>query len=212
MILGRYADCIPVEDRERVNAIMSDDVRSATEHIGSSVARMSAIINALLSISEVGYRALKTEPISMNSLAQSILAGAAHQIKEQNATVVVGDLPPVTADCSAVEQIMKTILDNALKYVDEGRPVRVEISGERTSDAVVFHVRDNGCGISIDEIPQLFKIFRRLGRQNVPGAGVGLTYAKALVKHHGGRIWCESEPGAGSVFSFTIPHVPHHAE
>jgi signal transduction histidine kinase len=212
MILGRYTDLIPAEDRERVNAIMSDDVRSATEHIGSSVARMSAIINGLLSISEVGYRALKTEPISMNNLAQSVLAGAAHQIKKQNATVIVGDLPLVIADRSAVEKIMETILDNALKYVVHGRPAKVEISGERTSDAVVFHVRDNGCGISVDEIPNLFKIFRRLGRQNVPGVGVGLAYVKALVKHHGGRIWCESKPGEGSVFSFTIPHVPHHAE
>jgi signal transduction histidine kinase len=212
MIFERYADRIPVEDRERVSAIMSDDVRSAMEHIGSSVERMSAIIDALLGISKVGNQSLKLEPISMNSLTKFLLARAAEQIKEQNATVVVGDLPLVIADRSDVEQIMGSILDNALKYVVQGRPARVDISGERTGEAFVFHVRDNGCGISEEDIPKLFKVFRRLGRQNVPGAGVGLAYVKALVKHQGGNIWCESKLGVGSIFSFTIPHRVHHAE
>jgi signal transduction histidine kinase len=67
-------------------------------------------------------------------------------------------------------------------------------------------VRDNGRGISGDDMAKPFKMSRRLDAQNVPGEGMGLAYVKALVRRHG-RISCESEPGKGTAFMFTIPHV-----
>ncbi len=56
-----------------------------------------------------------------------------------------------------------------------------------------------------DDIPRAFELFRRVGQQNVPGEGMGLSYEKTLVRLLGGRIWCESEPGKGTTFSFTLP-------
>jgi signal transduction histidine kinase len=86
-----------------------------------------------------------------------------------------------------------------------GRPGKVELSGQRIEGNVLYHVRDNGRGISADDLPRLFQMFRRLGKQDVAGDGVGLAYAKALVRRLGGRIWCESEADVGSVFIFAIP-------
>jgi signal transduction histidine kinase len=207
-IIAAYADRYSAEERVQLDRILGKDIDEAEGFIGSSVERMSALINALLLISQAGHRVMKAEPVSMNNLTRDLLAGAAHQVAVKNAAMVVADLPDAVADRSAMEQIMGNLLDNALKYLVPGRPGRVEISGERTDNGVVYHVRDNGCGISADDMSRLFQIFRRLGRQDVPGEGVGLAYVKALVKRQGGRIWCQSEPGVGSVFSFTIPLGP----
>ena len=81
---------------------------------------------------------------------------------------------------------------------------------QSTSAATTFHIRDNGRGIAAEDMDKVFAPFRRAGRQDVPGEGMGLAYVQALVRRHGGRIWCESEPGVGSTFSFTIPN--HRAE
>jgi len=192
------------KDREKITNIFQDDIQAASGFIGSSVERMSRLINSLLKLSQLGHRELRLETINMTVLTRSVLDGLAHQIKENNVNVVVGDLPTVTADRMAMEQIMANLVDNAVKYLSQERPGRIEISSERVGDETVYRVRDNGRGITAEDMPQLFQLFRRLGKQDLPGEGVGLSYVKALVRKHGGRIWCESEPGKGSVFSFTV--------
>lgn len=204
-IVGRNAEGLPDNARKRLTAIFEDDIQTAAGFVGSSVERMASIIDALLKLSQVGYRELRPEPISMEALVQSALRGLAHQIREKNVAVIVEHLPDVTADRTTLDQIMGNLLDNAVKYLDSGRPGRIEICGERTSTGVIYRVRDNGRGISRDDLPKLFNIFRRLGQLDVPGEGMGLAFARALVRLHGGRIWCESEEGEGSTFSFAIP-------
>jgi signal transduction histidine kinase len=71
-----------------------------------------------------------------------------------------------------------------------------------------LHVRDNGRGIAEEDMDKVFAPFRRAGKQDVPGEGMGLPYVQTLVRRHGGRIWCESELGVGTTFSFTISHHP----
>ena len=141
----------------------------------------------------------------VRELIEDILSSLAHQIGSRNISVAINELPDVTADKTAVEQIFGNLLDNAVKYLEPGRSGKIDITGERRDGEVVFHVQDNGRGMAKEDIPRAFEIFRRVGRQDVPGEGMGLAYVKALIRLHGGRIWCESEPGAGTTFSFTIP-------
>ena len=165
---------------------------------------MDGLINSILTLSRVGRRELNPEPVDMDGLTRGIVDSLAHQIGEKNIRVTFGELPIITADRLAMEQVMGNLLDNAVKYFDANRPGELTITAEQTPEETVFHVRDNGRGIAAGDIPKVFEIFKRVGRHNVPGEGMGLAYVKALVKRHGGRIWCESEPGKGSVFSFTI--------
>jgi signal transduction histidine kinase len=204
-LVAAIADRCSPEERAQLARFFAENVMDSEVYIRASVDRMSSLINALLKLSQAGHRTLKPEPISMNALTRSIIAGFEQQIRKKNATVAVGDLPELTADRTAMEQIMGNLLDNAVKFLIPERPGRVEISGVKTDGGIIYHVRDNGCGISADDMPRLFHLFRRLGRQDVAGDGVGLAYAKALVKRHGGRIWCESELGVGTTFSFAIP-------
>ena len=119
-------------------------------------------------------------------------------------SVNIGRLP-VAADRPAMEQIVGSILDNAITYLVKGRRGIVDIMEEQTDSEAIFRVRDNGRGIARDDVAAVFELFRRVGPQNVPGEGMGLAYAKTLIRRHEGRIWCESEPGVGSTFSFAVP-------
>jgi signal transduction histidine kinase len=181
--------------------------------IGSSVSRMDALISAILVLSRLGHRELKPEPLDMTEVSKSILSSLAHQIEQRKTVVTIGELPPLTADKLAMEQIMGNLLDNALKYLDPVREGMIAITAGHNGEEIVFHVSDNGRGIAQEDMHKVFELFRRAGKQDVPGEGMGLAYVKTLVRRQGGRIWCESEPGKGTTFSFTIPDsAAVHAE
>jgi len=190
---------------QAVSTALKDDIPEALGFIESSVTRMDGFINALLGLSRLGRRQLDLEPIDMQVLARATLETLTHQIEERGVKVSVGSLPEVVADRTSMEQIMGNLLDNAVKYLDPARPGFIEISAERDHTETTFQVRDNGRGIDEADLDKIFAPFRRAGRQDVPGEGMGLPYVQALVRRHGGRIWCESELGVGTTFVFTIP-------
>ncbi len=206
-LIEKYLQVMDAEDRRKLEVFLNEDLGQALKFIGFSVTRMDSLINAVLSLSRIGRREIKLERIDMNAVTRNILNSLAHQIEERQVQIKVANLPEITADTLTAEQIIGNILDNALKYLDPLRRGELNIFSEERDGETVFHIRDNGRGIEKEDIPKVFEIFRRLGAQDVPGEGMGLAYVKTLVRRHGGRIWCESELGKGSVFSFTIPHA-----
>jgi PAS domain S-box-containing protein len=193
------------EQRLAVTAALREDVPEALGFIDSSVTRMDNFIAALLKLSRLGRRELVLEPIDMSALVQATLETLAHQIEERQVEVSVGPLPEVVADRTSMEQIMGNILSNAVKYLTPDRPAEIEIGAELSDVETTFYIRDNGCGIAEEDMDKVFAPFRRAGKQDVPGEGMGLAYVQTLVRRHGGRIWCESQLGKGSTFYFTIP-------
>lgn len=197
-----------------VIAALQEEVPEAIGFISSSVTRMSGFVEAVLQLARLGRRELAFEPIDMNGLVQATLDSLAHQIEESQVKVTVGPLPEVVADRTAMEQIIGNLLNNAVIYLEPGRPGEIEVSGERGPSSglglgphqTLVRVRDNGRGIPEEHMDKVFAPFRRAGQEDVPGEGMGLAYAQALVRRHGGRIWCESELGVGTTFCFTIDH------
>jgi signal transduction histidine kinase len=104
-----------------------------------------------------------------------------------------------------VELIIGNLLDNAIHYMDPGRPGEIAITAELSDGQTIFHIRDNGRGMATEDIPRAFESFRRVGKQDVPGEGMGLAYVKTSVRMLGGRVWCESVPGQGTMFSVSLP-------
>jgi PAS domain S-box-containing protein len=204
-VLEKHLADIEEGQRKKYNLILEKDIPEALKFIGSSVRRMDNLINAILKLSRAGLRKLNPEPLQTEEFVQTILHTLAHQIDTRRITVTLGRLPDLVADRTAIEQIFGNLLDNAVKYLDPARPGRITISADCGSDEIVFRIRDNGRGMSKEDIPKAFEIFRRVGKQDAPGEGMGLAYVKTLLRLLGGRIWCESEPGVGTTFSFSLP-------
>jgi len=192
------------EKRSAVATALHEDVPEALEFITSSVSRMDGFINAVLILSRLGRQELKPEPIDMNALVQTTVETMSHLLQERGITVIVESLPQVVADRTAMEQIMGNILSNAVKYLDSSRPGRIEVKAQANGAETAFRIRDNGRGIAQEDMDKVFAPFRRAGKQDTPGEGMGLAYVQTLLRRHGGRISCESEPGKGTTFIFTI--------
>jgi signal transduction histidine kinase len=117
----------------------------------------------------------------------------------------------------AMSQIVSNLLSNAINALMPGRPGELRITAAAGPETTAFHIQDNGRGIAAADIPKVFEMFRRLGPQEAAGEGMGLTYVRALVRRHGGDVWCQSTPGAGTTFTFTIAqhlaesYLPQHA-
>lgn len=192
--------------RKDLTEAINVDIPESLEFIEDSAGSMDRLINAILKLSFLGRRAMLIERVCVKEVMAQVLANL-HQ-KTCGIEVVLGPLPGVSADATALEQVFENIISNAVSYLLPERPGLVEIWGEREEEMTYFHVRDNGQGISPEEIPKVFEPFRRLGSKNVQGLGMGMVYARTLVNRHGGKIWCSSELGVGTTFSFTIAHEP----
>jgi signal transduction histidine kinase len=180
----------------------------ALNYIKAAITKMEGLIGAILKISREGRRAFLPEALDMRALVKGLADAQHHQTQAVGAEVAVGELPAITADRLAVEQIFANLVDNALKYLDPARPGRVEVAGTEVGGLVRFEVRDNGRGIAPGDFARVFELFRRSGPQDRPGEGIGLAHVKALVRSLGGRIELASVLGEGTTFTVWLPSKP----
>ena len=119
---------------------------------------------------------------------------------------MISDLPMMENDRLSIEQIFSNLIDNAVKYRQAGRPIHIEVSGQQEPDGwVSYAVRDNGRGVSPRDHERIFELFRRSGKQDTPGEGLGLAFVRNIVRRMGGTIEVESELGEGSTFYLKFP-------
>jgi len=192
------------EHNKDLSVAFYDDIPEAINHINLAVSKMERLVNGILKLSRLGRRVLLTEKLDLNEVVQDLLKTFAYQIKETGTKVSVQSLPETIADKVSIEQIFSNLLDNALKYLDSDRTGEIKITAESRMAENVFHIRDNGRGIKKSDLQKVFNIFERLGNNSVPGEGMGLAYVQALVRRHHGEVFCESEYGVGTKFTFTI--------
>jgi PAS domain S-box-containing protein len=210
-LLGSIVRDLPDEKRALLQQLLQQDVPESVAFVSSSIDRMEGLISAMLKLSRCGGRELNPETVDLASLTRFLLDTFAHQIEQKHVAVHVDTLPVIVADKMAIEQIMGNLLDNALKYLAPERQGDLTVVADQTDGETIVRVTDNGRGIAQDDIPKIFEIFRRVGRQDVPGEGMGLAYVKALVRRLGGRIWCDSEQDKGTTISFSIPRSDYKA-
>ena len=180
------------------------DAREFIAYAVDGATRMQALINALLSYSRVGTRGKPLEPTECAVILDRALANLKVTIEESDAAVTHDPLPTVMADDVQLTQVFQNLISNAIKFHGGRRP-EVHIGAQHGDGEWLFSVRDNGIGIDPQHYERIFVIFQRLHtREEYPGTGIGLAICKKIVERHGGRIWVESQPGAGSTFHFTI--------
>ncbi|HEX6370443.1 MAG TPA: ATP-binding protein [Longimicrobium sp.] len=168
--------------------------------------RMNGLIQDLLDITALEAGRLRVQPAPC--AVGPLLAEAVQLLEPQARAAGVrlsrpeGEVvPAVVADRDRVLQVLSNLVGNAVKFTPAGGGVRLGAAAR--GGEVVFTVRDDGPGIGADDQPRVFDRFWQGTRRG--GAGLGLAIARGIVESHGGRIWVESAPGAGSTFSFTLP-------
>ena len=141
----------------------------------------------------------------MNLVFEAALANLQEPIKETNSLVTSAILPSVTGNAPQLIQLLQNLIGNGIKYCDNPQP-SIEVDVSRTEgDAWLFSVADHGMGIPEAHFKRVFDPFVRLDETSKrKGSGLGLATCKKIVERHGGKIWCESKPGLGATFFFTL--------
>lgn len=169
------------------------------------VTRMHALIQDLLTYSRTGTQALEKRPVSSEAIVQTALRNLDASVRETGAIVRYENLPVIAADELKLTQLMQNLIGNAIKFRKPDQRPEVSITAESKQGEWLFAVSDNGIGFDPAYRDRIFQIFQRLHIDEYPGTGIGLAICRRIVELHGGKLWAESELGAGSTFFFTLP-------
>ena len=170
------------------------------------------MVNDILDVSriEAGHLELRSQRVCLEKVVARAVRSARHLAESKNIALemeTVPHLPDIEGDPERLEQVMDNLLNNAVKFTPRGGQVTVRVQ-LRQMYAAQIEVTDTGIGIPPADMPYLFSRFHRaenVAGQAVPGTGLGLHIAEAIIKEHGGRIDVESEVGKGSTFRFVLP-------
>jgi PAS domain S-box-containing protein len=177
-------------------------------YIGKSINaanRMRELIQNLLQYSQLGKVEVVKEKVNVKELLSEATQNLKTAIEKSKAKITIKtDVDAIEGDRVQLVQLIQNLLSNALKFTNEDHP-QIKIESFRENGHVKFAVSDNGIGIAQNDLNKIFEIFRRLNtKREYPGTGIGLAICKKIVDRHGGRIWPESTPGAGTTFYFTL--------
>ena len=170
---------------------------------------LESLVRDLLesSIIDAGLLKLELQPVLLPRLANDAIDEVARRTDRHRFLLDFPEaFPIVDADPDRISQVLRNLLDNAVKYSPGGH--LVILSGELRDDEIVVSVADQGVGISPEHLNQLFERFFRVDsglKRHVVGSGLGLPICRTIVEAHGGHIWAESKLGRGSTFYFTLP-------
>lgn len=198
-ILG-YAELID----EKFRNMQDQETKDFISRILKSCDRMKRFIHDLLEYSKVLRQATAVGSVDFNEIVKELIENFHFVINEKKAIITYDPLPSLPYNTNLIELVFQNLIGNALKYCEQAP--RVHISAARKRTEWIFSVRDNGIGIPPEAKERVFKMFEKLTtRKKYPGSGIGLATCQTIVERCGGRIWVESEVGAGSTFYFTLP-------
>jgi two-component system phosphate regulon sensor histidine kinase PhoR len=197
-LLGGAMD--DLQNRERFLAIILEHAR-----------RLGRLTEDLLMLSKMDADKLELEVrrLPVAQLVEGCVETSRPRAKDKNlrlSTSLAANVPDVAGDRRRLTEVLQNLLDNAVQYTPEGG--KIAVTAARQDGEVVFTVEDTGIGIPEADQPRIFERFYRVDvarSREVGGTGLGLSIAKHLIEAHGGRIWVESEVGAGSKFHFSVP-------
>lgn len=191
---------------DKINAAQK---RESLEAIDRSADRLTELIDHLLDMSrlDAGLLRLEMQPVEPHEIFSAAVTEARLRApKYRFKTTFDSVLPEIDADGRRLRQVIDNLLDNAIKYSPEKTVITVSV--EAKPEELQISVTDQGIGIPADELHKIFERMYRIEQKlekDPGGLGLGLSFCKALVAAHGGRIWVESQVGKGSTFYFTLP-------
>lgn len=205
-VIRGYLDVLDIE----ISPILDAEQRELIKRLTVSANRLAGYVNNILNASKFDRRHLKIRLVedSLSSIYETINDDLQLRAQSQNRLLAVSipdNLPTVAADRSSLSEVIANLVDNALKYSNEGGVVNV--TAQQDGNYIKVSVEDHGIGMPANVVSNLFQKFYRShrSRETVSGTGIGLYISKAVIESHGGTVGVISAEGRGSTFSFTVP-------
>ncbi len=196
LIERRYFDRLDEKAKEYITYAMS------------GAERMARLIRAVLSFAQVGADHLSFSMVPLEAAAQEAISNLTQRIAETKAQIHLGELPSIRGNHILLVQLFQNLISNAIKFHGVDDPV-VHLGSTLNGSSWDVSISDNGIGISRENRERIFGVFQRLhGQDQYEGNGIGLATCRRIIERHGGKIWVDSEVGAGSTFHFTLAKVP----
>lgn len=205
-VIRGYLDVL----QEELGDVIADDQRELFRRLSVSASRLASYVNNILNTSSYDRRHLSVTllPEDVATIYSSIADDMALRASAQQRLLSVAipdNLPQIAADRGSLSEVIGNLIDNAIKYSNEGGTVSV--TAATRGDVVDIIIEDHGIGMSGNVVKNLFQKFYRShrSRETVAGSGIGLYISKAIVESHGGTISVRSTEGKGSTFIISIP-------
>lgn len=205
-VIRGYLDVL----QDELSGVLQDDQKELFKRLAVSANRLSGYINNILNTSRFDRRHLKmhlnetTVADVYDTIRDDMALRSSSQNRVLNVSIPEG-LPTIAADNASLSEVFGNLIDNAIKYSNEGGIINVSFASK--GDTVEMLVEDHGIGMPGSVVSNLFQKFYRShrSRETVAGTGIGLYISKAIVESHGGTISVRSEDGHGSTFVVTLP-------
>ncbi|MEW5989350.1 MAG: HAMP domain-containing sensor histidine kinase, partial [Chloroflexota bacterium] len=204
-VMRGYATMLPMVGS------LNEKQQLSVEKILGGIDQMANLVNDLLDLGriEAGIE-LALTPLRLDELLRAVAHTLTQPAQARGLSLRVetpADLPAVQADPALIRQAVTNLVNNAIKYAPNSGPLILKAVQE--GQQVIISVQDNGPGIPRQEQMRLFEKFYRV-RPRTPGAakagtGLGLAIVKSIAERHGGRAWCQSQVGKGSIFYLSLP-------
>ncbi len=185
---------------EDIGEQITDESREHLHLLRGRVYRLEALINGILQYSRAG----RSENIQLLNVADLLSEAIELIAPPPQVEILVGSgMPTLAGEKVPLQQVFMNLINNAIKYA--GKPeILIQVNVREYEKYYQFSVADNGQGIAPEYQEKIWGIFQRLeARDKIEGAGIGLSVVKKIIESRGGRIWVESEVGAGATFYFT---------
>ncbi|WP_232297998.1 PAS domain S-box protein [Nitrosospira sp. NpAV] len=193
LLLEEYHDRF---DEEGQNFLKN--VRTATKY-------MTDLIEDLLAYSRLERQGISRTAVELSSFISNLLDQYHTRAQNVRLTVEVSDFQ-VSVDPEGLAIALRNLIDNALKFSGYAPEPAIEIRARAASNHCILSVRDNGIGFDMRFYEKIFEVFQRLHRaEEYPGTGIGLAMVQKAMERIGGRVWAESQPGAGATFYLQLP-------
>lgn len=194
-------------EEPRPNAATTQEFLGVIQKNATRMNRLTEDLLALASVESPDYK-LAAQPMRSGALVEDAIESLGGIVVDSGIALASAGAPDamVLADPDAMNQVFGNLIENALKYGKSGG--RIEVGASEVGAEVEFFVRDFGPGISSEHLERIFERFYRVDKarsRESGGTGLGLAIVKHIVLAHGGRVWAQSELGAGTTFHFTLP-------
>jgi two-component system, sensor histidine kinase and response regulator len=187
---------------------LDDQALAYIDRMRGAAARMSQLIDALLTLAQVGRGELQPVELDFSELVQSVASEIAAASPERNVRVAVAPGMRAYGDPRLLSIVMGNLLENAWKFTGRRKRPAIEVGPVQNTTQPTYYVRDNGAGFDPAYASRLFAAFQRLhADREFPGTGIGLAIVHRVISRHGGTVWADSRPEQGATFYFSLPRT-----